>query len=182
MGAREGTGKTIYCPYLEMGTKTGTAEKVAGEVCLHAELEHNRKHGCRGARACRRALVGTHDAHRGACYTSSMCVFGRLPGTEREVLVLVVVDEPRGGKKFGADVAGPAAIAILEEALGSRREGTRPPDLSPEGFADLAIPDPPDPKDRGERNARAALAPRSPVAIPARGAPLPWEEGPLAAR
>lgn len=184
LGAREGTGKTIYCPYLEMGTKTGTAEKVAGEVCLHAELEHNRKHNCRGARACRRALVGVHDAHRGPCYTSSMCVFGRVPGTEREVLVLVVVDEPRGGKKFGAEVAGPAAIAILEEALGTRREGTRPPELSPEGFAELEAPEASDAKGAKSRgNPPRASAGRSMVAAsPFRNALLPWEEGPLAAR
>jgi hypothetical protein len=25
-----------------------------------------------------------------------MCAYGRVPGTEREVVVLVVVDEPRG--------------------------------------------------------------------------------------
>jgi len=179
LGAREGTGKTIYCPYLEMGTKTGTAEKVAGEVCLHAELEHNRKHNCRGARACRRALVGVHDAHRGPCYTSSMCVFGRVPGTEREILVLVVVDEPRGGKKFGADVAGPAALAILEQALGTRREGARPPELSPEGFADL---EPVDSKTRAG-DASRANAPRPAVAgSQPRASLLPWEEGPLAAR
>jgi len=139
LGAREGTGKKVYCPHLEMGTKTGTAEKVRDEICLHAELEHNRKHGCRGKRACRKALVGVHDAHRGACYTSSMCAFGRLPGTEREVMVLVVVDEPRGGLKFGADVAGSAAVAILEEALGSRRDGSPRLVLSPEGFAEIGL-------------------------------------------
>ena len=186
MGAREGTGKTIYCPYLEMGTKTGTAEKVAGEVCLHAELEHNRKHGCRGARACRRALVGVHDAHRGPCYTSSMCVFGRLPGSEREILVLVVVDEPRGGKKFGADVAGPAALAVLEEALGTRRDGASPPELSPEGFADLAGPALYVRTASAPQRAPTPPTPPTPMGTIATGSarmsPLPWEEGPLAAR
>jgi hypothetical protein len=154
-----------------MGTKTGTAEKVANEVCLHVELEHNRTHGCHGARTCRRALVGVHDAHRGPCYTSSMCAFGRLPGSDREVMVLVVVDEPRGGQKFGADVAGPAAIAILEEALGSRRDGARPPELSPEGFAQIA------PKPDA---ARVAVSARN--AASSRVSPLPWEEEHLAAR
>src|SRR5262249_178786 len=88
MGAREGTGKKGYCAYLERGTKTGTAQKVPTEICLHVELEHNRVHGCHGASACRRALVGVHDSHRGPCYTSSMCAFGRVPGSEREVMVL----------------------------------------------------------------------------------------------
>lgn len=171
LGAREGTGKKVYCPNLEMGTKTGTAEKVANEVCLHVELEHNRVHGCHGAKACRRALVGVHGAHRGPCYTSSMCAFGRLPGSEREVMVLVVVDEPRGGQKFGADVAGPAAVAILEEALGSRRDGVLPPELSPEGFAQIAS------KPSVER-----VAVSSRDAASSHVCPLPWEEEHLAAR
>ena len=34
-----------------MGTKTGTAEKVASELCLHVELAHNQEHDCRGNRA-----------------------------------------------------------------------------------------------------------------------------------
>jgi cell division protein FtsI/penicillin-binding protein 2 len=175
MGAREGTGKKVYCPYLEMGTKTGTAEKVRVEVCLHAELLHNLVHGCRGAKACRKALVGAHDAHRGPCYTSSMCAFGRLPGTEREVMVLVVVDEPRGSLKFGADVAGPAAVAILEEALGSRRDGARPTELSPEGFAEL------NPRDTVDRLANTSRVSGS-TSGSGRGVPLPWEEQDLAAR
>jgi hypothetical protein len=146
-----------------MGTKTGTAEKVAGEVCLHAELEHNRKHNCRGAKACRRALVGVHDAHRGPCYTSSMCVFGRVPGTEREILVLVVVDEPRGGKKFGAEVAGPAAIAVLEEALGTRARELFARAVA-EGFAELEAPGAPTQGRELRGNPPRASAGRSMVA------------------
>lgn len=136
MGAREGTGKKVYCDDIEMGTKTGTAQKVPGEVCLHAELAHNRQHACRGARACRAKLVNVRP-HNSSCYTSSMCIFGRLPGSEREVMVLVVVDEPRGGKKYGSDVAGPAAAGILKEALGYTRDGNRvlPPPV--DGFAPL---------------------------------------------
>jgi cell division protein FtsI/penicillin-binding protein 2 len=177
MGAREGTGRKVYCPYLEMGTKTGTAQKVGTEVCLHVELQHNRDHGCRGARACRKALVHAKRDH-GTCYTSSMCAYGRLPGTEREVLVLVVVDEPRGRQKFGSDVAGPAAAAILEEALGTRRDGVRPPALSPEGFAELFAEEPEAPQG----------APQSAAARPSRATnpndrfQLPWKESRLAAR
>jgi hypothetical protein len=116
LGAREGTGKKVNCPQILMGTKTGTAQKVTGEVCLHTELAHNRDHGCRGARACRKQLAHAPRDHT-YCYTSSMCAFGRLPDDEREVMVLVVVDEPRSKKKFGGDVAGPAAVGILKEAL-----------------------------------------------------------------
>ena len=58
---------------------------------------------------------------------------GRLADSEREVLVLVLADDPRVGK-YGGDVAGPAAVAILREALGQTRDGLEPvPDLV-EGF------------------------------------------------
>ncbi len=136
MGAREGTGKKVYCDDIEMGTKTGTAQKVPGEVCLHVELAHNRDHKCRGARACRAKLKGVR-AHNSSCYTSSMCIFGRLPGSAREIMVLVVVDEPRGGKKYGSDVAGPAAAGVLKEALGYTRDGVRVEPLPDDGFAPL---------------------------------------------
>jgi cell division protein FtsI/penicillin-binding protein 2 len=129
MGAREGTGRVVASPDLVpgliVGTKTGTAQKVATEVCLHEELAHQAAHraaqtAC--SRACRSSLVGRRSGHR-SCYTSSMCAFGRRAEGGREVLVLVVADEPRGREKFGARVAGPTAIAILKEALGATRLG-----------------------------------------------------------
>jgi cell division protein FtsI/penicillin-binding protein 2 len=133
LGAREGTGARVYCEDLVMGTKTGTSEKVPGEVCLHVEAQHHMEHaGCHGSKGCRSKLAGQR-IHR-SCYTSSMCAFGRLPDSDREVLVLVVVDEPRKGKKFGADVAGPAAAAILKEALGYTHGGVRAAPLSAEGL------------------------------------------------
>jgi cell division protein FtsI (penicillin-binding protein 3) len=174
MGAREGTGRKIYCPDLEMGTKTGTEQKVGSELCLHVELQHNREHGCKGAAACRKKLVGAPRDHR-SCYTSSMCAYGRIPGTEREVMVLVVVDEPRGGGKYGSDVAGPAAKTILEVALGTRREGVRPKPLSPEGFSDLLVSGPSE-ASRG-RATRGATSKNT-----NEGFQLPWEESRLAAR
>lgn len=176
MGAREGTGRKVYCPYLEMGTKTGTSEKVGSEICLHVELQHNRDHGCRGARACRKSLVGAPRDHR-TCYTSSMCAYGRVPGTEREVMVLVVVDEPRGPKKYGSEVAGPAAAAILEEALMTRRDGVRPPTLSPEGFAHLVAGEPPGSKTPNSSSMRGAHSQHTNA-----GFQLPWEGSRLATR
>lgn len=140
LGAREGTGAKVYDPSIVMGTKTGTAQKVGDEVCLHVEAEHHLHHaGCTGSRACRQKLVG-QKPHRGLCYTSSMCIFGRLPDSEREVLVLVVVEEPRKGRKFGADVAGPAAYAILAEALGRTHGGVRPKGDAPPGFVSFEAP------------------------------------------
>lgn len=136
MGAREGTGRSLNDPTLAMGTKTGTTEKVGTELCLHLELEHNRlvregkasggeAHRC--GRTCRAELVARETPHKGSCYTSSICAFGHLQTDEealaREVMVLVVVDEPRGGEKFGSRVAGPAAMRILQEALGRTEDG-----------------------------------------------------------
>lgn len=132
MGARIGTGKTLFDERVLMGTKTGTSEKTPDELCLHTELQHNRdlrdkkvpdSHGCGGA--CRGELRQVQKGHR-KCYTSSICAFGRLPETEREVMVLVVVDEPQGKNHYGSQIAGPAAKAILHEVLGLTRSGQTP--------------------------------------------------------
>jgi len=140
LGAREGTGARVASPAvlpgIVAGTKTGTPEKVPTEVCLHVELEHYERHRSEGTscdRICRRGMLAEPRVHR-TCYSPSMCIFGRLEGSDREVLVLVLADDPRVGK-YGGDVAGPAAVAILREALGQTRDGLEPvPDLV-EGFA-----------------------------------------------
>ena len=50
-----------------------------------------------------------------------MCAIGR--GHDgREVLVLVVVEEPTGPVRYGAQVAGATAVAVLRHALGLPRE------------------------------------------------------------
>jgi cell division protein FtsI/penicillin-binding protein 2 len=117
LGAKIGTGKKVWRDDIVMGTKTGTAQRVGTELCLHVELAHNRDHDCHGRRSCRMALVGKR-AHKGSCYTSSMCIFGRRPEGGREVMVYVVLDEPRGRFHYGSDVAGPVALGVLREALG----------------------------------------------------------------
>jgi hypothetical protein len=72
-----------------------------------------------------------------------MCAIGRREGGGREVLVLVVADEPRGTQKYGSRVAGPTAVRILEEALGRTRNGERVVgDLAP-GFAPSREPSSP---------------------------------------
>lgn len=117
LGARIGTGRKVFREDLDMGSKTGTAQRVGTELCLHVELAHNQQHDCHGNPDCRKALVGA-KAHKGNCYTSSMCLFGRRKEGGREVMVYVVVDEPRGRFHFGSEVAGPVAIGVLREALG----------------------------------------------------------------
>ena len=145
LGAQVGTGRKVFCPDIVMGTKTGTAQKVGNELCLHVELKHNQEHGCHGAAACRAALVG-EKAHGGPCYTSSMCIWGHLPSGGREVMVLVVVDEPRGKHHFGSEVAGPAAIAILREALGLTCAGAPVAPADVDGFRSVDF----EPKDASD--------------------------------
>jgi cell division protein FtsI/penicillin-binding protein 2 len=136
-GAAEGTGRHVARPELVpdlsgVGTKTGTTQKVPTEACLHVEFAHNTSlhgDGSSCSRACRASLRGRRDhlTRRQTCYTASMVAFGRRatgPGEGdgeargTEIMVLVVADDPRGKKKFGSEVTGPATIAILREALG----------------------------------------------------------------
>ncbi len=140
MGAREGTGKPVLGTRddLVAGSKTGTAEKVAGEVCEHAygrALERAAKLGRGLTQAEYKAVKAGGPAHKGSCYTSSMCVFGRRVEGGREVIALVVVDEPTKGGKFGSRVAGPTAVRLLDEALGITRGGERPVPLAFGRFA-----------------------------------------------
>ncbi len=154
-GAREGTGDDVaspeQCPeFSYVGTKTGTTEKVPTEVSLHVEWPRQIELAAEGlpwTTAEHRALIGERQNlgfHERICYTSSMCVVGRLPGNEREVLVLLVVDEPRSRKKFGADVAGAAAVAIMRHAHGLPRvAGAQPKPPRPPGataFNDSEVP------------------------------------------
>jgi hypothetical protein len=133
------------------GSKTGTTEKEPGTSCSHIELscaqenaERKRENVERKKRGepllpysnCtkegRDARKGGAQPHSNKCYTSSMMVFGSvgdpqasLPraGEEREVMVIIVVEEPRGRGYYGSQVAGPAAIAVLLEALYLTRDG-----------------------------------------------------------
>lgn len=129
MGAREGTGSRVASPELlpglDVGTKTGTAERVPSELCIHLELAHQAQHAeqhtsC--SRACRASAKSLPKPHAKSCITLSMAAFGRRLDSEREVLVLVMVDEPLKGR-YGSDTAGPAAVAILREALGDTALG-----------------------------------------------------------
>jgi cell division protein FtsI/penicillin-binding protein 2 len=129
-GALIGTGRHVFDgpPYEEdfverygVGTKTGTAERVHGEPCVHVELSHNEQHaqdqtGC--SKACYASMKAQQRPHSRACKTLSMVAFGRRPSDDQDVLVLVVVDEPLQGSRYGSDTAGPAAGKLLREALG----------------------------------------------------------------
>ena len=126
--AESGTGRHVATraqnpEFAWVATKSGTTERVETERCLHVELPHRVRHASERSAcsaACRAALDDPrrHRSGRRTCYTSSMCAIGRLTGDERTLLVLLVVDDPGSKEKFGADVAGPAAMAVLRGAFG----------------------------------------------------------------
>ncbi len=108
----------------DLGTKTGTAQKVGRELCVHVEMPARarcRREGIPMTIERFRGLAQVPKPHRN-CYTSSICAFGSVPGS-RELMVLVVAEEPRGKSRYGSDVAGPTAAAILAEALKLTRDG-----------------------------------------------------------
>ena len=72
-----GTGKTLRIPGYELGGKTGTAQKINPKT-------------------------GTVE---GGGYVSNFV--GYLPARSPEVMILVMVDNPKGGKYYGGSVAGP---------------------------------------------------------------------------
>ncbi|MEO2144805.1 MAG: penicillin-binding transpeptidase domain-containing protein, partial [bacterium] len=113
MGAMSGTGaRVVGGGALEelawFGSKTGTTEKEEGVPCSHLEAEHqlhHRQEGSSCSSSCFRTLRGKRS-HSDSCYTSSMCLLGRLTQDGPMVLVLVVVDERGKGSRYGADAAG----------------------------------------------------------------------------
>lgn len=152
LGAREGTGRDVRATFLrslaaalgrepeegtfDLGTKTGTAQKVPSELCVHAELAERARWEREGLPATRARLESLRRLEKphARCYTSSICAFGRSPQGERELMVLIVVDEPRGKERFGSRVAGPAAERVLAEALGLTRNGCAPSHEVAPGF------------------------------------------------
>ena len=152
LGAREGTGREVRAAFMhsleaafgvepdpasyDLGTKTGTAQKVPSEPCVHVELAERARWERAGLPATRERLesLSRLEKPHARCYTSSICAFGRAPGNERELMVLLVVDEPRGKERFGSRVAGPAAERVLAEALGLTVNGNPPSRAVAPGF------------------------------------------------
>ena len=48
---------------------------------------------------------------------------GPRAGETRELMTFIVVDEPRGERYYGSQIAGPAVIKVLQEALGLTMNG-----------------------------------------------------------
>jgi len=59
---------------------------------------------------------------------------GPRAGEVREIMTFIVVDEPRGERYYGSQIAGPAVMKVLQEALGLTLDG--------EPFMDDALPEP----------------------------------------
>ena len=59
---------------------------------------------------------------------------GPRAGETREVMAFIVVDEPRGEHYYGSQIAGPAVMKVLQEALGLTLDG--------EPFMNDALPGP----------------------------------------
>jgi cell division protein FtsI/penicillin-binding protein 2 len=133
LGALEGTGESLQETVeksgspIWFGSKTGTTEKETGVVCLHLEQERNEQN--RGKQSSDSDFVSFASLkskarpHDRACYVSSICVFGRVPGDDREVMVYLVADEALKNGKYGSRIAGPAAMKLLHEALGLTLNG-----------------------------------------------------------
>lgn len=143
LAARVGTGKRFYQSLdaagtpLIFGCKTGTTQKEPGTSCAHLELscsEENiqrKRDGLPLQNCTEHGRTGTRP-HSRDCYTASMMAFGSIgdPGApgprareEREIMVFIVVDEPRGKHYYGSQIAGPTTMAVLQEALGLTRNG-----------------------------------------------------------
>ncbi|MEZ5979865.1 MAG: penicillin-binding transpeptidase domain-containing protein [Planctomycetota bacterium] len=122
LGAEAGTGKTLERPdELVLATKTGTYEKLAGDVDHHLlgrDLAAARRAGEEwdGGDAHRR-LRGQWG-ERGKAHTSSIVVVGWLEGTDHRVLVHVLADDPQGSEHFGSRVTGSGAVELVASALG----------------------------------------------------------------
>jgi hypothetical protein len=155
LGALEGTGREVRRAFsaslarafdprdaegaahaFDLGTKTGTAQKVPTEQCVHVELSERarwEREGLPATRARIDALSSLEKPHS-RCYTSSICAFGSLPGSANELMVLIVVDEPRSKVHYGSQVAGPAAERVLAEAFGLTQSGLPPAHEVAPGF------------------------------------------------
>jgi hypothetical protein len=167
LGAEEGTAKRVPRPRgLDLMTKTGTTQKLFGDVCWHNfgrawQRARERGEPFESGRV-HKQLRGQFRSNR-PCYVSSMVAVGRAPGSEREILVLVVADDPHGPKRFGSEVAGPTAVQILCAAL-----GFEPPreNAAPRAAAGLVLSDSP-----------IQAIDSEPWAVTPARAETPWPEG-----
>jgi membrane peptidoglycan carboxypeptidase len=85
--SERGTGKSLRIPGYEIGGKTGTAQK-------------------------KNFKTGTM---KGGGYVSNF--IGFVPAEQPEAVILVMVDNPKGGSFYGSTVAGPAFKSIAQSVI-----------------------------------------------------------------
>ena len=136
LGLPEEEGLDAAAEFLDLASKTGTAQKVGTERCVHVELaarERWRERGLPATPQRLRALRDEPKPHRN-CYTSSIVLFGKRQDQDRQLMVYVVAEEPSGKQRFGSRVSGPTAGRILAEALGLTQGGEPPRQEVASGF------------------------------------------------
>ena len=152
LAALDGTGRRLVQPLIEggvpiiIGCKTGTTQKEKGTACSHLERSCAQEKAQELAKRDRGELFDKQSVgrdchehgrratppHEKDCYTASMVAFGSIgdpntpgprAGETRELMTFIVVDEPRGERYYGSQIAGPAVIKVLQEALGLTMNG-----------------------------------------------------------
>jgi cell division protein FtsI (penicillin-binding protein 3) len=82
-----GTGRSAKISGYTVGGKTGTAQKVDPTIKTYST-----KH-----------------------YTASFC--GMVPAMNPKIVILVIIDEPKGNNYYAASVASPVFVTIAEKTL-----------------------------------------------------------------
>ncbi len=88
MTSEHGTGKSLKIPGYDLGGKTGTAQKT----------NRNTK------------------SMKGGGYVANFVGF--VPASNPRAVILVMVDDPQGGKYYGGEVAGPVFLEVAKSAIG----------------------------------------------------------------
>lgn len=103
-----GTGKDLRIPGYVMGGKTGTAQKVGARETIPDPAHPGKT-----------ISIPLHG------YVSNFVGF--VPAEQPRAVILVMVDNPQGGKYYGASVAGPVFVSLAKSVI--RKLGI-PPSIS----------------------------------------------------
>ena len=141
LGLNGGEGRDAAAAFLDVGSKTGTAEKVGTELCVHVELAARQRWEESGLPATRKRFeeLRSQPKPHAKCYTSSIVLFGSRADQGRRYMVFVVAEEPSGKQRFGSRVSGPTAARILAESLGLTSDGAGPRPQTGHGFFESAV-------------------------------------------
>lgn len=102
------TAGNAYISGYKIGGKSGTAEKLATYQAAKQEYEELKKNDPKEAAAIGPPVSSDY-------YVASYCAFA--PADDPEIIVYVMVDEPRSISYFGSAVAAPCVRSIMENTL-----------------------------------------------------------------